>query len=387
MSGLVMTTGFDGVVARIVLSGRLDASSAGALSAAIPSDPALQTLILDLDACTYVSSMGIRVVLAQHKVLAPRGGRVELINVRPDLKRVFELSGLTQLLTVRDRAREIDIAGLEYLSEGVFGEVFRVDDETIVKLYRKGVDPAVVEKEKVFSRAAFVAGIPTAISYDIVSSGDRLGIAYEMLGADSLAALMRRTPERMSDHARLMAHLARTIHATQADTNVFPDMKASAFGWLDTMASLLEPDDVALLRGKIEAVPDATTCVHFDLHGGNVMVVNGEPVVIDMGDFSHGSPFFDLGLTTMIYWPLVGICERVTKLPNELGAIFLEHFLDHYFADLPSGERERFERDRPFYASLRLLHSIPLLEAVPEFRVQILGVLRNTLIPMMRAGQ
>jgi uncharacterized protein (TIGR02172 family) len=386
MAGLAITTAIDGDIARLGLAGRLDATSADALSAAIPADPALRTLVLDLDACTYVSSMGIRVILSQHKTLAPRGGRVELINVQPDLKRLFELSGLTQLVTIRDKAREITLEGLEYLSEGVFGEVFRIDDETIVKLYRQGVDPAVVEKEKIFSRAAFVAGVPTAISYDIVSAGDRLGIAYEMLGADSLAALMRKSPEQMSDHARLMAQLARTIHNTQADTAVFPDMKASAFGWLDTMAPLLEPDDVALLRRKIEAIPAATTCVHFDLHGGNVMVVNGEPVVIDMGDFSHGSPLFDLGLTTMIYWPLVGICERVTKLPNELGAVFLEHFLDHYFADLPRVERERFERDRPFYASLRFLHSIPLLEAVPDFRAQILGVLRNTLIPMMRAG-
>ena len=386
MASLEIITELEGTTARLVLSGRLDAASADALSAAIPGGTELQMLILDMGSCTYVSSMGIRVILSQHKALVPRGGRLELVNVQPEIKRVFELSGLTQLVTVREKAREISLEGLQYLAEGVFGEVFRIDDETIVKLYRKGVDAAVVEKEKVFSRAAFVAGIPTAISYDIVSSGDRLGIAYEMLGADSLAALMRREPEQMSDHARLMAQLARTIHSTEADTSVFPNMKAAAFGWLDTMAPLLEPDDVALLKTKIEAIPDETTCVHFDLHGGNVMVVNGEPVVIDMGDFSHGSHYFDLGLTTMIYWPLVGICERVTKLPNELGAVFLEHFLDHYFADLPAEERERFERDRPFFASLRFLHSIPLLEAVPEFRAPILGVLRNTLIPMMRAG-
>lgn len=386
MASLQINPSLEGRTAHITLSGRLDASSADALSAAIPGGAELQTLILDLGACSYVSSMGIRVILTQHKALMSRGGRLELVNVQPEIRRVFELSGLTQLVTVREKAREISLDGLQYLAEGVFGEVFRIDDETIVKLYRKGVDAAVVEKEKMFSRAAFVAGIPTAISYDIVSSGDRLGIAYEMLGADSLAALMRREPERMSEHARLMAQLARTIHTTEADTAVFPNIKDSALGWLNTMAPLLEPDDVALLRTKIEAIPDETTCVHFDLHGGNVMVVNGEPVVIDMGDFSHGSHFFDLGLTTMIYWPLVGICERVTKLPNELGAVFLEHFLNHYFADLPAEARERFERDRPFFASLRLLHSIPLLEAVPEFREQILGVLRDTLIPMMRAG-
>ena len=327
--------------------------------------------------------------MTQYKRLAPLGGGVELVNVGPQVRRVFEFSGLIEILVVRGKSagdpREISLEGLPFLSEGVFGEVFRLDDETVVKLYREGLDPAVVEREKRFARAAFVAGIPTAISLDLVTSGGRFGIAYEMLGADSLAGLMRREPDRLDDHARLLAHLARTIHATPADRAVFPDIKADCLGWLAEMAPLFAPADVELLRGKIVAIPDADTCVHFDLHGGNVMIRDGEPVVIDMGDFSRGSPLFDLGLVETIYSPAVGICERVTKLPNDLGADFLTRFLDHYFAGRPD-ELASFEMDRAFYASLRLLHSIRLLEAIPDFRQQLIGVLRDRLIPAMRAG-
>ncbi len=367
------------------LAGRLDATSAETLAAAVPSDMSLRRLVLDLADCPYVSSGGIRVILTQHKRLAPLGGGVELGNVTPEVRRVFELSGLTEILTVRDKPREISVDGLPFLSEGVFGEVFRVDDETIVKLYRRGIDPAVVEKEKRFSRAAFIAGIPTAISLDLVTSGDRFGITYEMLGADSLSALMRREPERLDDHARLLADLARTIHATEADPAIFPDIRADSFGWLDDMAPHLAPADVDFLRGKLAAIPDAGTCVHFDLHGGNVMVRDGEPIVIDMGDFSRGSPLFDLGLIETIYSPAIGILERVTKLPNALGGEFLELFLDHYFAGRPD-ERAAFVRDRAFYASLRLLHSIRLLEAIPDFRRELLDILRDRLIPAMRAA-
>jgi uncharacterized protein (TIGR02172 family) len=371
--------------ATIRLTGRLDATSAETLAAAVPAAPELRRLVLDLGACPFVSSGGIRVIMTQYKRLAPLGGGVELVNVGPQVRRVFELSGLNEILVVREKPREISIEGLPFLSEGVFGEVFRLDDETVVKLYRDGLDPAVVEREKRFARAAFVAGIPTAISLDLVTSGGRFGIAYEMLGADSLAGLMRREPDRLDDHARLLAHLARTIHATPADPAVFPDIKANCLGWLAETAPLLAPADVDLLRGKIEAIPDADTCVHFDLHGGNVMIRNGEPIVIDMGDFSRGSPLFDLGLVETIYSPAVGICERVTKLPNDVGADFLTRFLDHYFAGRPD-ELASFEVDRAFYASLRLLHSIRLLKAIPDFRQQLIGVLRDGLIPAMRAG-
>ena len=364
------------------LAGRLDATSAE--TPAVPSDMSLRRLVLDLADCPYVSSGGIRVILTQHKRLAPLGGGVELVNVQPEVRRVFDLTGLAQLVSVRDKAREISTDGLEYLAEGVFGEVFRVDDETIVKLYREGVDPAIVEKEKRFSRAAFIAGIPTPISFDVVTSGNRFGVAYELLRAESLAAMMRREPDRLDEHARLLATLARTIHATVADPEVFPDMKADAAGWIDDLAPKLAPDDVALLRAKLAAIPDADTCVHFDLHGGNVMVQEGEAVVIDMGDFSRGSPLFDLGLIETIYSPVVGICEPVTKLPNEIGARFLARFLDHYFDGLPAADRERFERDRAFYASLRILHSVRLLDAIPDFRDRIWSVVTDTLIPAMR---
>ncbi len=366
------------------VAGRLDANAAPELAAAIPADPALRWLTLDLAACAYISSGGIREVLAAHKRLAPLGGGVELVNVQPEVRRVLELTGLTQLMAVREKPREISTDGLEYLAEGVFGEVFRVDDETIVKLYREGVDPAVVEKEKRFSRAAFIAGIPTPISFDVVSSGNRFGIAYELLRAESLATRMRREPDRLDDHARLLASLARTIHGTVADPAVFPDMKVDAAGWIDDLAPKLAPADVALLRAKLAAIPDADTCVHFDLHGGNVMIQGDEPVVIDMGDFSRGSPLFDLGLIETIYSPVVGICEPVTKLPNEIGARFLELFLDHYFDGLPAADRERFERDRPFYASLRILHSVRLLDALPEFRDRIWSVVTDRLLPAMR---
>ena len=95
--------------ATLRLTGRLDATSAEALAAAVPAAPELRRLVLDLGACPFVSSGGIRVIMTQYKRLAPLGGGVELVNVGPQVRRVFELSGLIEILVVREKPREISI--------------------------------------------------------------------------------------------------------------------------------------------------------------------------------------------------------------------------------------------------------------------------------------
>ena len=39
---------------------------------------------------------------------------------------------------------------------------------------------------------AFVAGVPTAISYDVVACGNRRGVLYEMLKADTLSKFIEK---------------------------------------------------------------------------------------------------------------------------------------------------------------------------------------------------
>lgn len=101
----------------------------------------MQRLVLDLDACTYVSSAGLREVLRAQQLLSARQGCVELTNVSREVQHVFELTGLSSLLQIRSKVREISIDGLDLMSAGVCGECYRLDDETIVKLYHEGVAP------------------------------------------------------------------------------------------------------------------------------------------------------------------------------------------------------------------------------------------------------
>ena len=45
----------------------------------------------------------------------------------------------------------------------------------------------------------------------------------------------------------------------------------------------------------IEAVPKQNTLMHGDYHTNNIMVQNGEPLLIDMDTLCMGHPIFELG--------------------------------------------------------------------------------------------
>jgi uncharacterized protein (TIGR02172 family) len=219
------------------------------------------------------------------------------------------------------------------------GQCFRIDRETIVKLYNEGVEPRIAEQEKEFAKAAFVMGIPTAISYDVVACGNRTGVVYEMLDAQLFSQLIRDEPQAVDAHAKTLADVARMIHTTPGDPALFPDIKQNLRGAIRQMDFFLSAPQIDILLGKLDSIPDADTCVHFDLHTSNIMMREGEPVLIDMGDMSIGSYLFDVGLLCCIYGlPELGSSEVVTKVPNDTGAKLWQGFIKYYFADKPPEE-------------------------------------------------
>jgi uncharacterized protein (TIGR02172 family) len=365
----------------LALCGRLDATSAPALEAALQLE-GMRELVMDLQACDFISSAGLRGILKAIKETARINASLLLVGAQPNVMSVLEVTGLTRLVTVKPKAREISIEGLEFISAGMCGQCFRIDRETIVKLYNEGVEPRIAEQEKEFAKAAFVMGIPTAISYDVVSCGNRTGVVYEMLDAQLFSQLIRDDPQAVDAHAKTLADVARMIHTTPGDPALFPDIKHRLRGAIRQMDFLSAPQ-IDILLAKLESIPDADTCVHFDLHTSNIMMREGEPVLIDMGDMSMGSYLFDVGLLCCIYGlPELGSSEVVTKIPNDTGAKLWQGFIKYYFADKPPEEFEFFQRNMHFLASLRLIYTIT---AVPPSKDLLVSLIKGKLLAKMLA--
>lgn len=102
-----ITTLSEGSVSVVVLVGRLDTGTAPEAERHVFSllDGGATKVVLDLAGLDYVSSAGLRVLLATAKRLKASGGALRVSGLNPTVREVFTISGFSTLLDVRaDRA-------------------------------------------------------------------------------------------------------------------------------------------------------------------------------------------------------------------------------------------------------------------------------------------
>lgn len=193
--------------------------------------------------------------------------------------------------------------------------------------------------------------------------------------------MIRADIDNMATHGRMLADVAKAIHSVEPAPGVFPDIKERFRSYIREMDFFLSEAEITFLLRKLEEIPDAGTCVHFDIHSSNIMIRDGEPVIIDMGDLSTGSFLFDIGLLLTIYGiPELGISELATKIPNEKGVELWEAFRAAYFTDLDAAAIAYIDANIAFLASLRVIYSITFL---PALRDSLCSMMTDILLPRM----
>ena len=92
---MTLTTEKNGTQLTVRLSGELNTLTAPELSALLTKElGGVQTLTLDFMECDYVSSAGLRVLLAAFKQMKAMNGSMNLANVGESFKDVLENTGL-----------------------------------------------------------------------------------------------------------------------------------------------------------------------------------------------------------------------------------------------------------------------------------------------------
>ena len=90
----------DGRNMKFTLEGRLDTGTAPELEALVRSElDGIETLVFDFEKLEYISSAGLRVLLAAQKIMNKQGSMV-VKNVSDEVKEIFEVTGFTDILTL-----------------------------------------------------------------------------------------------------------------------------------------------------------------------------------------------------------------------------------------------------------------------------------------------
>ena len=277
----------------VSLSGRVDTTNAREVEEALMGfwrDNAAATLSIDAAGLEYISSAGLRALMRLRK----EAGKLAIANVSSEVFDILEMTGFVELFDVSRALREVSVEGLEPIGQGGNGTVYRLDDDTIVKVYKPWMGLDAIQRERDFARTAFVNGVPSVIAYDVVRVGDCLGVVFELIRSDTLGHVMRDNPDKLEEYVDKYVALAKQLHSTHVPEGSFMSFQDVWRGRIPALAQWCSPEEVDVITDIIESLPSADTVVHNDLHPGNIMIQDGELLLIDMPELTTGRPIFDL---------------------------------------------------------------------------------------------
>ena len=289
----------------IFAEGRWDANTSDSvkaeLDAILPLIPEECTrLILDMRGLSYISSKGIRLLMHLQKS-SPLP--LVILNVSRGIFEILEMTGITEIIDVRRRLRRINIEGCELIGIGGRANVYRLNQDTIVKVYFCSREKAeeLIRSEQEKARLAFVQGIQTAIPYDMVLVGDKFGSVFELVNAHSFHSIYISDPLHSDDLVKEYVAFLKNMHSKEIISDKLPMASRQLLRELDCIRDLVTEEQYLRVKELLEALPEDYHLVHGDYQMKNVMLSEGIPVVIDMDTMCTGQDIFDLQALYVTY--------------------------------------------------------------------------------------
>lgn len=94
----------------VELSGSIDAATHQQLEGELNEiiDEKTKAVILDMAGVTYISSIGIRVVISTKKALEAKNATFTMVNLQPQIKKVFDVMKILPMFDIFDDMPEAD---------------------------------------------------------------------------------------------------------------------------------------------------------------------------------------------------------------------------------------------------------------------------------------
>lgn len=298
-------------IVRVTLQGRIDsANAAEAEEAILQKCKDASSVILDAEHLEYISSAGLRILLRIRK----RCPDIQIVNVSSEIYDILEMTGFTEMMTVKKAYQVVSIEGCEEIGKGAKGTLYRIDQDNVVKVYNEANALDDIIHERKMARLALVLGIPTAISYDVVKVKDSYGSVFELLNAKSFASIMINEPEKMDWCVKEYTDMLKKIHSTVVPTDELPNMKETVLQFAEFIKPHLPEEAGNKLIQLIQNVPEDNHMIHGDYHTKNIVLMQDEVLIIDMDTLSYGNPIFELGF---MFNAFRGFTERDPKVIEE----------------------------------------------------------------------
>ncbi len=286
----------------IYIDGRLDTSNyklaEQSIENIISTHNEFEELVFDMTNLIYISSIGLRLVL-KYKQDYPN---FKIINVNKDVYDIFDMTGFTTIMDIHKQLRIISIEGCPIIGNGNNGRVYRISPDTIVKSFYKSDDINDIERERDLAKTAFVSGINTAISYDVVKiKEEKYGAVYELVNTALFKDVILNDMANFDKYMAIYASFMNKLASVSDDSDKIPSIKKDLLRRLNKIKTHFNENDFNKLSTLINDFPDENHLIHGDAHVKNLFYDNGELLLIDMDTLSKGHPIYDLAALYRTY--------------------------------------------------------------------------------------
>ena len=337
----------------------------------------------DASKLDYISSAGLRVLLKAQK---SKNIPITISNVSRDVYDIFDTTGFVDLLDVKKALRKVSLSGCEKIGSGGHGYVYRLDEETIIKIYHDNATLDMIEKEREYAKNAFVNGVPSAIAYDVVETEEGYGLVFEMAGATTVSKYIMEHPDKLQEYAVKLGILLKTLNSTEADPDLYGDIKQIYLDRVENAREFFTDEESDQMIRMINAIPEGSGMIHGDFHTNNVMVQSdGELVLIDMADISRGNALYDIGGAFLTMY-LSGmnnpnVTREVIGIDYEMSKQVWGVMLSTYYGTTDPQKLEMISKKLGAFALLRMGTTVALGERAKQAAPNIVALLRQRLFP------
>ena len=371
-------------VLSIIVEGRLDTEASIKFEAGIMEickENAYDSMVIDAAGLQYIASSGLRTILK----LAKSEKNFSIENVVPTVYSVFEMTGFSRIIKISKALRKIDLEACERIGFGGNGAVYRVSEDEIVKVNYNPETYEGLDKELTKAKEAFLLGIPTAISFDLVDCGDgKRGVVYETIKSLTLGETMQSDPSRMEELTDKYIEQLNQLHSTRTDNPIFGSAKDNYRKQVEGASKYFTEEEGEMLKLILEALPEGDRLVHCDAHPKNLMIQDGEMLWIDMEQMSVGHPIYDLISIAVI---LNGMrtdemIMGIAGMNNATVALLKDCFIRKYFK---TDDPEMIEKYGSMINALRLIRTVFAIgfdsRNTEKYRPAIIDMARQVFFP------
>lgn len=282
-------------------------------------------LYLDAKDTKYMSSAGIRVIIILRKTIE----NLAIINTEQMLYETLSLTGVCGIVNVLPPIKEFSIENFEIIGGGENSKVYRINDDKICKLFSSKNTLKDVLREKNMSYKAIEFGIPTALSFQVIKSGEQYGLIYEMLDYRTLSEILIDDFEKIdtvcTDYVKFLDEINSVVIPGLVNAKEVYENKV-----LNRIDGYIEPAYIQKLRIIFDAIPEGNGFVHGDLHFANLFKTDEGMMIIDMDSAKSGDRVWEMAAmySTFMGFRLISSTDVVHLGSLENYPVIFEKILD-----------------------------------------------------------